>query len=283
LNNFESKVTVDSSEVGIICLKCKTKITVSPQQLRNEETCSCPQCGSIHQIAPLRKSLQDVLEGKGQNVRSYTSEFTITCPKCHTRITISDEQLQSEQTYSCPQCGAVGNMALWRKTMEDIREYRKSKYGFSGAGQEHMSVRTDELGGPESDPDYYYKRFQPLWKQFSFYFKFCFGILLPAMALIVFFGLNTVYFWYLFLPLIAIGLVVGIYLTYKVRCPRCDYYLLGARHRGFWPLTGRCPGCGVRLKDRLVSDRTVTIIRIALLILMIACLLGAFYRLLNPV
>jgi Zn-finger nucleic acid-binding protein len=280
LKNSESRIT--KSEVGVVCPKCKARITISPEQLKNDETFFCPQCYAKYNLAPLRKSLQDVLEGRWRNLPNYTCEHTVTCPKCDTKIPISDEQLQNEDSYSCPRCGAIYDMATLRKGMQDAREYKKSEYGFNGAGREQAYRQTGRLSSPESDPDYYYKQFQPLWKLASFWMIISFGFLVPAAILIVVFGLNTPYFWYLFFPLIFICIAIGLYLGFKVRCPRCGYYLIGAWHRGFWPLTGICPGCGIRLKNRVASERTVMIIRIALIIVVIACLVGLVYRLLHP-
>jgi predicted RNA-binding Zn-ribbon protein involved in translation (DUF1610 family) len=288
LNNFNSKVTITnskitsfSSELYAICPKCKTRIAVSAEQLQNEDTYSCPQCGAIYHMAPLLKSFQDALERKGQHLHTI-SELTITCSKCQTRIPVSDEQLQSEETFSCPQCGAIYHMAPLRKAMQDAREDRKSKYNIVGAGHKEINKETGELSGPESDPDYYLKEFKPLWKLFTLSLIISCGILLPAMILINVFWLNTIYYPYLFFPLIAVGIIGGLYLGYKVRCPSCDCYLLGWGQRGgFWPLTGRCGSCGVRLKNRSVSDRTVMIIRITLLTLMIAIIFMLFYRWLN--
>jgi predicted RNA-binding Zn-ribbon protein involved in translation (DUF1610 family) len=144
LNNFVSKaeitrhVTDTKSEVSVICHECQTEIRLSSEQLQNEQTYRCPQCGTIQDMAALRQAVQDAREGKVP-VQRYTSKITTTCPKCHTRIPFSEEQVQSLVTYHCPQCHFTIDMTKVREAIQDAREYgvasgekHTEKYEFAG-------------------------------------------------------------------------------------------------------------------------------------------------------
>jgi predicted Zn finger-like uncharacterized protein len=143
LNNFDSKVQIinyvtdTKSELNTVCPKCQTRIRLSAEQIQNEQTYRCTQCNTIHDMEPLRNAVQNAREGKGPGVRKYTSQITIHCPKCHAGIPLSEEQLQVTDTYSCPQCRFMIDMAPFRLAIIDARKSGQN-IAVEGTGKRHI-------------------------------------------------------------------------------------------------------------------------------------------------
>ena len=50
------------------------------------------------------------------------SEINAVCPKCRVKIPLSGEAVQNQQTYTCPQCGAIHDTEPLRRTIREVRE-----------------------------------------------------------------------------------------------------------------------------------------------------------------
>jgi hypothetical protein len=151
-----------------------------------------------------------------------------------------------------------------------------------------MYKEPDKIDYPESDPDYYLKKFMPIWKQYMLFLKIfvvvlIFICILIPYILIPYFNFNPdpeykEYVWYGFIAFMVICALISFYFFYKLRCPKCNSYPVG----GMFPLTGKCPRCGVRLKNRLVSDDKARIIKISMIAILVVGMLGCLYSMFNP-
>ena len=101
----------------------------------------------------------------------------------------------------------------------------------------------------KKDPDYYFKRFKPVWKQFKIIFTISLTVVI-LYILYMYLVPNTreialKIFPYVFIPIAVINFY---FQWWRVRCPRCNALPLrpGFSTR-FW-FTGKCPQCGILLK-----------------------------------
>jgi predicted Zn finger-like uncharacterized protein len=151
LNNFNSKINITHnatdarSELNTVCPNCQTKIRISDEQLQNQQTYRCPQCGTINDMEHVRKFVQDAKAGKLPAVQKIAIKISIACPKCNAKISFSDEQLQAIDDYHCPQCGSPIDIEPLKKQIEDDRENAVSRYNTSGVGSEQTHKETYEI------------------------------------------------------------------------------------------------------------------------------------------
>jgi hypothetical protein len=141
-----------------------------------------------------------------------------------------------------------------------------------------MYQEPDKIDYPELDPDYYLKKFLPVWKQYMLFLKIFLAILIATFILIFSLKPDSIYFRYGFITFMVTACLISLYFLYKLRCPKCGRYPVG----GMFPLTGECPGCGVQLKNRLVSNETAKVIKISIIAILIVGMLAALYRMFNP-
>jgi peptide subunit release factor 1 (eRF1) len=142
--------------IAVTCPKCHTKLSFSDEQLQGIDAYNCPSCGWPIDIEPLKKQVDEKREESLSRFSTMgvdlelahkeTCEITAVCPKCQTRIPISIEQLQSQETYSCPQCGAAGTMAPLREAFQEAQE--RSKSGGTNPEPYHIVKKTTVSAGP---------------------------------------------------------------------------------------------------------------------------------------
>ena len=117
-----------------------------------------------------------------------------------------------------------------------------------------------------------------------FILKIHLGIFIPTAALfIIFINASDNVYWQYGLALFGLtAALVPWYFVWGVRCPRCGRNLilgpfgLGIGSTYFW-MVGLCPRCGVRLKNREVSDKAWQIIRMSILTMCVITLLALLY------
>ncbi len=115
-----SHIVADTrSEINGVCTKCQAKILLSGEQLQNQQTYTCPQCGEIHDMEPLRKAVQGASTEKAARVQKYNYQITLQCPKCHVKTSVLDEHVLNSPTFSCPQCGSAIDLEPLKKAMQE--------------------------------------------------------------------------------------------------------------------------------------------------------------------
>jgi hypothetical protein len=132
-----------------------------------------------------------------------------------------------------------------------------------------------------SDPDYYLKKFKPIWGKYKLIWWICGAIVVLDFLLIYVFRPNSIYLLYGTLIITLIGIIIFLYFIFKLRCPKCGLQLYREIVPLLWPLTGECDRCGTRLKNRLVSNNTAKMIRIAYFPFIIALIWGFIYFILH--
>ncbi len=142
MNNFEPKAEVTQYvgetkiDLETDCPKCRARILISGDQLRNEMTYHCPKCAAVYNMATAREALQEIAAGKQPDVEKTTTEISINCPKCRMNISVRGEQLGDLESYRCPQCSFAIDLEPIKRAMQEVR----AESGGAGAVQGKVHI-----------------------------------------------------------------------------------------------------------------------------------------------
>ncbi len=149
-----------------------------------------------------------------------------------------------------------------------------------------MHKEPEKTDYTESDPDFYLKKFMPVWKQYRLFLTIYTAVViffLIIYGLFPYFNLtpDKAYMDYIFyglLTLIAIGAIISLYFYDKLRCPKCNSLTITGL---FTMITGKCPSCHVQLKNRLASYDTARIVNASMIGIYVVVTLVVLYLVFN--
>jgi phage FluMu protein Com len=157
-----------------------------------------------------------------------------------------------------------------------------------------MNKQSDKLDNPESAPDYYLEKFMPVWKRYRLFLFSTIFYLLGVLFIFLYKVIPILIPDFKFIPdsefvdVVFYGILIFIFVelfiyTYfldKARCPKCNS--LTTTYTGMYLiLTGKCPSCRVKLKNRLVSDDTARIVNASIIGIYVVVSLAFLYFVFN--
>lgn len=133
----------------------------------------------------------------------------------------------------------------------------------------------------ELDPGHYLKEFMPAWKRYVLFWKILAAIWVSMILILLFFPDSMKSLYGIWIFLVIASLVSGGCLALTLQCPKCQCFVAFAssyyifKFGWWWPwettrpyfiLTGECPNCGVKLKNRLLSDKAIILLVVSQMI-----------------
>ena len=121
----------------------------------------------------------------------------------------------------------------------------------------------------ELKPDHYLKEFMPAWKKYVLWGNVVVAVWVSLCLTLYFVPSVMKSLFGIWIFLMIASLASGLYFTLKLECPKCQCNVIFIYYQ--WPrkafgphfiLTGECPSCGVKLKNRLLSDEAITLVRV---------------------